>query len=171
MNDISLKYKLLALDLDGTLTNSKKKISQRNIDAIRKAQKRGVKVILASGRPVLGIKPSAEKLDLYNEGGYILAYNGGQIIDCKTGKDLVLKLIPKKYYHNICESGREFNISLLTYNNIGVLAENDTDPYVIKEAFNNTIPVIKVDSLEQAVSKLPDNNGEVVKFMAVGEPD
>ena len=48
--------RLLALDLDGTLTNHDKQVSQVNKDYIRKAQEAGVKVVLASGRPVIGIK-------------------------------------------------------------------------------------------------------------------
>ena len=59
-----LKYNLLALDLDGTLTDSNKRISDTNKTYIRKAQDRGVKVILASGRPVIGIRSVADELDL-----------------------------------------------------------------------------------------------------------
>ena len=159
------KYKLLALDLDGTLTNKKKEVSENNIRYINEAQKRGVEVILASGRPLLGIKKIADQLDLWTSGGYILAYNGGQIIDCKTGADIEKKLVPMEYYHEICEVGKKFNVYPLSYNNEGVICENDEAKYVVKEAYNNSIPIIKVDSLEESI-KSP-----VVKFMVVGEPD
>ena len=69
-----MKYKALALDLDGTLTDSEKKVPQGNKEAIARAIDAGVKVILASGRPIFGITPIAEELELDKKGGYILAY-------------------------------------------------------------------------------------------------
>lgn len=54
-----MKYKALALDLDGTLTNREKKVPAGNKEAIAKAIDAGVKVILASGRPLFGITPIA----------------------------------------------------------------------------------------------------------------
>ena len=83
-----MKYKALALDLDGTLTNREKKVPVGNKEAIEKAIDAGVKVILASGRPLFGITPIARELELDKKGGYILAYNGGCIVDCKTGKQM-----------------------------------------------------------------------------------
>lgn len=123
----------------------------------------GVKIVLASGRPVLGIKPVAEKLGLYHKGGYILAYNGGHIIDCKTGKDLVRETIPMEFNHGICAINRKFDVHPLTYNDRGIICENDESEYVKREGYNNTIPVIKVSDLEEEL-KTP-----VVKFMVVGE--
>ena len=50
-------YQLLALDLDGTLTNSEKVISPRTLSALQAAQAKGVKIVLASGRPSYGMVP------------------------------------------------------------------------------------------------------------------
>lgn len=100
--------RLLALDLDGTLTNNEKRVSAKNKEYIRRAQDKGIKVILASGRPVIGIKGIANELELWNQGGYILAYNGGHIIDCRTGADLVRHTVPMEYVHDICEVNHKF---------------------------------------------------------------
>ena len=54
-----MKYKALALDLDGTLINSEKKLSTKNKKAVMEAAERGVHIILASGRPLFGIVPVA----------------------------------------------------------------------------------------------------------------
>ena len=85
-----MKYKLLALDLDGTLTNSKKVITPHTRETLLKAQEKGIKIILASGRPTYGIVPLAEQLELQKYEGYILAYNGGEITDWKT-KEVISK--------------------------------------------------------------------------------
>ena len=158
------KFQLLALDLDGTLTNSQKQVSSKNRHYIRLAQDKGVKIVLASGRPVIGIEQVAKALDLYHLGGYILAYNGGQILDCKTGKSLVERFIPMAYYHDICEVIHQFSVFPLTYNEVGVICENDEDIYVKREGYNNSVPIVKVPSLEAEVKK------PVVKFMVVGDP-
>lgn len=157
--------RLLALDLDGTLTNNEKRVSAKNKEYIRRAQDKGIKVILASGRPVIGIKGIANELELWNQGGYILAYNGGHIIDCRTGADLVRHTVPMEYVHDICEVNHKFAVCPLTYNEIGVICENDTDPYVHQEGYNNSIPIVKVDNLEEQIT------APVVKFMVVGEPE
>ena len=157
--------KALALDLDGTLTNSQKKITPRTCKAVMASAEKGISIILASGRPVLGIKPIALELGLYDKGGYILAYNGGRIIDCTSNKVIYEKLLPMRYYPAVCQTARELGLHALTYDSEGVLAESDTAPYVKKEAYNNSIPIRVTDCLEKAVS------GEVVKFMIVGESE
>ena len=55
-------FKAIALDLDGTLTNSEKKVSERNKRALQEAIKRGVSIILASGRPTYGMSEVEESL-------------------------------------------------------------------------------------------------------------
>ena len=59
-----MEYKILVLDIDGTLTNSKKEITPRTRAALKKAQEKGVKIVLASGRPTYGIMPVAKQLEL-----------------------------------------------------------------------------------------------------------
>lgn len=44
-----MKYKLIVLDLDGTLTNSKKEISSRNRETLIRIQEQGIRLVLASG--------------------------------------------------------------------------------------------------------------------------
>ena len=65
-----MKYKLLVLDLDGTLTNNRKEITDRTRLSLIEAQKKGVKLVLASGRPTYGIVPLAEKLEMQRYEGY-----------------------------------------------------------------------------------------------------
>ncbi|MCR1839498.1 Cof-type HAD-IIB family hydrolase [Murimonas intestini] len=159
-----MKFKLLALDLDGTLTNSRKEVSNENKIAIKKAIDNGVKIVLASGRPVIGMQKVAEELELVKYGGYILAYNGGHIIECKSGKTIIKETIPFEYYHDICECGKKFGAHTLTYNEKGIIAENDESSYVRKEAYNNSILITKVNNLESVIKEA------IVKFMIVGDP-
>ena len=63
-----MKYKLLVLDVDGTLLNNQKEISPRTLAALLKVQQMGVHIVLASGRPTNGVMPIAEKLELNHYG-------------------------------------------------------------------------------------------------------
>ena len=80
------KYHLLVLDLDGTLTNSKKEISPRNLQTLLRLQQSGVRLVLASGRPTYGIAPQAAAQHKKEKGGFILTYNGGENIEWSTGR-------------------------------------------------------------------------------------
>ena len=67
------QYKVVALDLDGTLTNSDKVITPRTQAALEEAARQGVRIVLASGRPTVGIRPLADQLRLGENGGCILS--------------------------------------------------------------------------------------------------
>ena len=69
----SMKYKMLVLDVDGTLLNDEKEISKRTLTTLLKVQQMGVRIMLASGRPTYGLLPLAKKLELGTYNGYILS--------------------------------------------------------------------------------------------------
>ena len=98
-----MKYKVLVLDLDGTLTNSKKKITDYTKKILLNLQKKGVHIVLASGRPEYGIWPIAKELELEKYGGYILAFNGGKIVECSTKKTIFERTIEYSYVQEIYE--------------------------------------------------------------------
>ncbi|MBQ5380698.1 MAG: HAD hydrolase family protein [Paraprevotella sp.] len=64
-----MEYKILVLDLDGTLTNGRKEITQHTKDVLFKAQEQGLRIVLASGRPTYGIVPLANELRIGDYGG------------------------------------------------------------------------------------------------------
>ena len=81
-----MEKKVLVLDIDGTLTNSKKEITDKTRHAIWDAVLRGHKVMLASGRPTPGMRRYEEELELARYGGYLLSFNGARIVECRTGE-------------------------------------------------------------------------------------
>lgn len=85
-------YKLIAIDLDGTLLNSKGLISKENKNAIKKAQEQGIEVILASGRSKDSIKNFATEI---NSNKYLIAGNGALAYDMRKNKDIYDKSIKK----------------------------------------------------------------------------
>ena len=87
-----MKYKLLALDIDGTLTNSQKQISPKTKQALMEAQQKGLRLILASGRPTDGVRPLARQLEMEKYGGFILSYNGARVIDLSNEQSLLISI-------------------------------------------------------------------------------
>lgn len=75
-------YKLVAIDLDGTLLNSKKQLPEENVKAIKMAVDKGVTIVLCSGRIFKGAMVFARQLGLK---GPLIACNGAIIRDMETG--------------------------------------------------------------------------------------
>ncbi|WP_294374774.1 sugar-phosphatase [uncultured Clostridium sp.] len=97
-------YKLIALDMDGTLLNTEKKITENTKKALKKAEEKGVKVVLASGRPLSGITKFLGELDLMKGDDYALSFNGGIVINSKTEEVInssLLKGSDLKHLYNI----------------------------------------------------------------------
>lgn len=74
-----MAIKLLALDMDGTLFTTAKTITDENKLVLKKAQEKGVKVVITTGRPLKAIQHVLEDLDLYNEDNYSITFNGGLV--------------------------------------------------------------------------------------------
>ena len=101
-----MKYKLIVLDLDGTLTNSKKEITPRNRETLIRIQEQGIRLVLASGRPTYGIVPLANELRMNEFGGFILSYNGGEIINWETKEMVYENVLPNEVVPMLYECAR-----------------------------------------------------------------
>lgn len=165
LNKKSMKYKLLVLDLDGTLTNSKKEITPNTLQTLIEAQKQGIKIVLASGRPTYGVAPLAEKLQLEKYEGYILSYNGGEIIDWMTKEMIYKSLLDHAVLPYLYECAQKNQFAILSYDGKYILTENPDDEYVIKGAKLNGMEIKKVGSFLDAI-KHP-----ITKCLIVGEPN
>ena len=83
-----MDLKAIVLDIDGTLLNDQKVISSRTREALLKAQESGVKVVLASGRPISAMERFSKELKLDQHHGLLLSYNGACVTDCATNETL-----------------------------------------------------------------------------------
>ena len=122
---LTMKYKAIALDLDGTLTDHNKKLPEANKEAVWAAIDKDVTVILASGRPLFGITPIADVI--------------------------VSHELPRQCIDDICDYARANDVYALTYSDGKIAAESDDDEYVLKEAFCNNTTIIKTDDLKKYV--------------------
>lgn len=160
-----MKYKILVLDLDGTLTNKKKEITEHTRETLIRAQEAGIKIVLASGRPTYGIMPLARQLELDKYEGYILAYNGGQIIDCKTGELMYENVLDPEVYPYLYECAKNNGFQILSYKDEYIVSENADDQYVQHEAFLNRMASKTVENFLDVI------NFPVAKCLIVGDPE
>lgn len=160
-----MKYKILVLDLDGTLTNAKKEITPHTRETLIRAQEQGLKIVLASGRPTYGIAPLAEELRLGDFEGYILSYNGGQIIDWTTKELMYENVLDPTVYPYLHDCARRNGFIILSYKDEYIISEDAGNPYVQHEAFLNRMPSLTVPDFLDVI------NFPVAKCLIVGDPE
>ncbi len=131
-------YKLVAIDLDGTLLNSYGLVSKKNKEIIEKAVAEGKEIVLASGRPVSSVRSFANEI---GANGYIICGNGSMLYDLKNEKVIYDKFIEKQkalqiikiceensiYYNLYTENltiAKSLNYNVMVYNNEN---QNKTD--------------------------------------------
>lgn len=158
-------YKLVATDMDGTLFNSQGEISEENIKAITDIQKKGVKFVLASGRPSFAMFEGAEKLEMKKWGGYILAANGGEIIDFSSNEVIFKEILKWEDIKTIYNTSKELGIPMVIYSGDTVYGSEMSTKF---EADECKMKFVKFDSLqfleESGINETP-------KCMFIDEPD
>lgn len=160
-----MAYKIIALDIDGTLTNSQKVITDKTQKTLIEFQKNGGKIILASGRPTMGIMPHAKTLRLDEFGGYILAFNGGCVIDCQTNEVMFQNTLPLKYVPEIYDVIKDYNVGINTYEGDKIIVGNHLNKYTELEAKINGMEIKYVDDFVGYV------DFDINKCLLQGEPE
>ena len=158
-------YKLIAIDLDGTLLNSYGIIPEENRKAIKKAQEAGVNVVLASGRTTNSVKSLAEELG-GNE--YIICGNGSLIYDLKKEEIIYDKFIEKTKALQIIQICEQNSIYYNVYTEDMVIAKTLDNNVLFYHQENANKPDSKktkinlVDNIYEYVRNLEGKN--ILKF-------
>ena len=158
-------YKLIAIDLDGTLLNSYGLISEKNRETIKKAQENGIKIVLASGRTTNSVKSLAEELG-GNE--YIICGNGSLIYDLKKEEIIYDKFIDKNKALQIIQICEQNSIYYNVYTEDMVIAKTLDNNVLFYHQENSNKPDSKktkinlVDNIYEYVKNLEGKN--ILKF-------
>ncbi len=160
-------YDALILDIDGTLVNSQKVVSEATRDAIIEAQKRGKTVAIASGRSISGIRRTASSISLEEFGGYVIAYNGTTVVNCKTGECIYNQMISTEMIALVYEAAKEAKVGILVYHDQQkeLLSGNGVDKYIEADARACEITIRETKHFVQ------DINFPINKFLLTGEPE
>ena len=140
-------YKGLVLDIDGTLYNSGKCITEATRRAIYHAREAGKIIAIASGRPIHGIADVCERLAFAEKGGFIMGWNGGRILDMKTGEVISETTLPEGIVAEIAALAKEYGVPVVAHTPDTLLSETPEDEIIQLEARLNRMTVDRIASL------------------------
>lgn len=110
-----MSYRLIALDIDGTLVNSEKQLTDKTRETLIRAQKKGIKLALTSGRSATGLWHLIEALEIPRYGGYAIAFNGAKIIDAAERKLVHGEMLPPEMLPGVFQFAKEHRLNTATY--------------------------------------------------------
>ena len=114
-------YKLIAVDLDGTMLNSYGEVTENTKRVIKQTIQNGTEVIIASGRSIDSIKTIAKEIGSEK---YMIAGNGAVVYDIKNDKIVYEKYIPKSKALDIIKTCEQNSIYYNVYTNKSIIASS-----------------------------------------------
>ena len=102
--------KAIVMDVDGTLTNDRKEITQKTKETLLNAQKQGILLILASGRPTTGLVGLGTELEMDKNNGLLISYNGSKVVNFQTGEDLFNEPLSVEDAKAVLEHMKKFDV-------------------------------------------------------------
>lgn len=114
-------YKLIAIDIDGTLLNSKSELTQNTIEVLKQASEKGIYIVLTSGRMTSVVKVFCNKIGADK---FLIAENGASIVDLHSDELIYKRYIPKNTVLDIINVCEENNIYYMIYTNKELIVKN-----------------------------------------------
>ncbi len=155
-----MKYKLIALDVDGTLFNSKREVTQPVMAAIEAAKAKGVSVTISTGRGFQSAKPVA---DLIGAGPYVINYGGAQISNAKSGEIVSISTLPAALLKEAIELARSLGLHIHVYDHDGVFYYDTENEWSRLYAERSLLT-------GKAAGDLLQNEWDTPKALCVGDP-
>ena len=158
-------YKLVAIDMDGTLLREDKTISERTKKAIQSAREKDVTVVLATGRPIEGVSRYLEELNMYTDKDYVLSYNGA-LVQKTLSKEVIGKIaLTGEDLHYLKKLSDELKVNIHAFSETKGLITPKNSKYTEVEASINNIDIHEINF--DTISK----DEVIVKIMMIDEPE
>ncbi|WP_369789306.1 sugar-phosphatase [Rouxiella sp. WC2420] len=161
-----MAIELIAIDMDGTLLNPQHDVTPAVKKALTAAINKGVQVVLATGRPLIGIKRYLEELNLQQDGFYCISNNGALVHNAKDGSifaETTLNYDDLVYFESLA---RELNVGFHALSHSDLYSTNpDISPYSVHESSVTGIP-LRYRSVEQI-----DRSMTFPKVMMIDHPE
>ena len=160
-----MSIKLVAVDIDGTLLNNQKEITPEVFSAVQDAKAAGVKIVIATGRPIAGVQKLLEELELNQPDNYVVTFNGGLVQDTVTGQELIKETLTYDDYLDIELLGRKLGVHMHAITKDGIYTANrNIGKYTVYESNLVSMPIFYRTPEEMA-------DKEIVKCMFIDEPE
>ncbi|MCL6574148.1 MAG: sugar-phosphatase [Bacillus sp. (in: Bacteria)] len=135
-------YKLITIDMDGTLLNDKHELTDEVRSTLQTAKARGVKVVLCTGRPIGGVHRYLEELHLNEEGDYVITYNGALVQNSNTNEIVSKYSLGYEDLKLLYDLSLELKTSIhfFNYTNLYTLNQN-IHKYTVAESYITQVPL------------------------------
>ncbi|WP_026908792.1 sugar-phosphatase [Paucisalibacillus globulus] len=135
-------YKLVAIDIDGTLLNSREEITKEVSNAIQAVKEKGVKVVLCTGRPIGGVHHLVEELELNDKEDFVITFNGALVQNTNTEEVILQNLLTYQDLMDLHELSINVNSHMHYFDLDDMFTPNKKiHLYTIYEAFANQLPI------------------------------
>lgn len=158
--------KLIAIDIDGTLLNEHHMLAPEVKAALQKKSQEGVKIVLCTGRPILGVQQYLEELGFTGPEDYVITFNGALAQKVKSGEILAHHTLNIEDYYKMHRLALELNVHMHTETTEAMYTSNkDISPYTVLESGMTNMP------LHYCTAEEMDRNLIISKMMFIDEPD
>lgn len=127
------EIKLIAFDLDGTLLNDERELSENNIKAIKKLLNNDIKIVIATGRPFAGFSRFLRQLDILHEDNYSITNTGSIIrenIDYGNIKLNAMDLNDYLFIKKITENYDDIQVAFYTDDYLYIDEQNPNEAFI-----------------------------------------
>lgn len=155
------RYRIVAIDLDGTLVNSRNVVPEANIAAVKEAVAAGVSVVLASGRMHAATANAARDMDVEDP---CVSYNGARVTDIRTSRVIFHEPLRVEDAAEIIESIEERGLHLNLYLD-DVLYVREMDAWGKLYADRTGSVLFAVGDLRQFIGRQP------TKLLVISDPE
>jgi len=130
--------KLIAIDIDDTLLDSKHELRSSTVAAVREALTQDIKIVLCSGRPLAGVSPYLETLGIKGDAQYAITFNGA-VIESISGHIIAKRLIEHQDYVDLTTYGQAHHIpfNIVAADSTIITADRDVNRYIVIQAAEN----------------------------------
>ena len=143
-----MKYKLMAVDVDGTLLDSSGNLTEETIKAIKLGVSKGLIFTICTGRPIQGVEYLNRKLDLDLP---FITYNGAMVVMGKSKEILYERRLSSKDAKDIIELGKKYGTTIIIW------VDNKLFAFELNERVNQYKEKAKVEPI------LVDDVDELIK--------
>lgn len=127
-----MAIQLIALDIDGTLLNSKNELTGPTLDALQRAADRGIHIALGTGRMLSECRELLPRLPMIR---YAVTCSGTQVVDVKTGETLFRRSLTAQELRQLCAQVADLDVMLQIFDDRDGLIHNDAAVLAHAERF------------------------------------
>lgn len=167
-----MNYKLICIDMDGTLLNSEKEVSHRNKRALINASERGVKVVISSGRAYNFAVPFVD----YTEKEIpIITANGAMVKEKNSGKVLYKKILGSVTALKVYQVFKKYHMPVAYFSHDSIFTEEGNHTFSLYKRVNLILPeelrfkVILHHSLEEWEETFLRYNDDILKCLVLDD--